>query len=760
MIRKKDKRYGMKRILCLLAALGMVLSLAAGCGSAKKKEEGIDSLEDLRAEGIRIGVAANTADDQVVRREFPQAQLVYYSESVPAYTALAQGKLDAYVYGRTYMEKALLNGLTGVRILEEDLGAGDTAAIGISPVTRIPDLKDRINAFLREIREDGTLEDIHDRWLVRNEETMPEIPAAESPSLRLVVGTTGTSVPFSYYAGTDLTGHDIEIARRLAAWMGAELEFRVYAYDGIVAAALSGDVDCIIANLYKTPEREASIPFSDPTCETPLAVMIRDTDAARPELETFSDLTGKTVSMITGAPFEDLIREKNPDVAAFTYYNSFPDIMLALKNGKTDASLGNNAIAELAVNKDPDIALFPEKLQESVFGFAFAKGDPDLEKWREAYDRIPEVTRQAVWKKWTGADDSVKVLPDQDWPGTGGTVTAAACDTLEPMSYVGKGGDLMGFDEEMLLLTARELDVHVDFTGMEFAAVLSSVQSGKAKIGIGSIIATPERREAVDFLDYYPAAFVLVVRSVRGETGSPSFLTGIRDSFEKTFVHEGRYRLFLQGILTTILVTVFSILFGTLLGFLVYMLCRGGNPLANALTRFCTWLVQGLPAVVLLMVLYYIVFSQAAVSGAAVSVIGFTLVFAAAMYGMLKMGVGAVDKGQAEAAAALGFRDTRAFFRVILPQALPHFLPAYKGQVTAIIKGTAIVGYIAVQDLTRTGDLIRSRTYEAFFPLFAVALIYLALEAVLAALADRIGTRLDPRRRKPEEILKGVKTDD
>jgi polar amino acid transport system substrate-binding protein len=292
---------------------------------------------------------------------------------------------------------------------------------------------------------------------------------------------------------------------------------------------------------------------------------------------------------------------------------------------------------------------------------------------------------------------------------------------------------------------------------MEFAALLSSVQSGRAKIGIGSIIVTPERQEAVDFLNYYPAAFVLIVRAVSGRSAETSFISEIRSSFEKTFIHEGRYRMFLQGILTTILITVFSVILGTLLGFAVYMACRGGNPAARALTRFCTWLVQGLPVVVLLMVLYYIVFSRAALSGAVVSVVGFTMVFASGVYGMLQAGVGVIDKGQIEAAYALGYSDTRAFFRAILPQAIPHIMPSYKAEITAIIKATAIVGYIAVQDLTRTGDLIRSRTYEAFFPLFAVAVIYLILEAVLTAVVSRIEIRTDPRRRSPEEILKGVK---
>ena len=127
---------------------------------------------------------------------------------------------------------------------------------------------------------------------------------------------------------------------------------------------------------------------------------------------------------------------------------------------------------------------------------------------------------------------------------------------------------------------------------------------------------------------------------------------------------------------------------------------------------------------------------------------------------MLETGVKAVDKGQAEAALALGYSDRRAFFRVVLPQTVTHILPTYLGQVTALIKATAVVGYIAIQDLTKMGDIIRSRTYEAFFPLISVAVIYFVLAGILSFLVKRIGLLLDARHRRYGLLLKGVKTHD
>lgn len=485
-----------------------------------------------------------------------------------------------------------------------------------------------------------------------------------------------------------------------------------------------------------------------------------DVTGRTPEYTEFSELKGKTLSMLTGAPFEELILSKVPEVKEFTYYASMPDMTLAVKSGKTDAALTNNALSELAVNREESLALFPTPLKEASFGIAFSKENKDLAKWQAAYDSISQETKDLLWKKWTGSDESKKVMPQQSWEGKNGTVKVAAGDTLEPMSYAGEGGRICGFDAEMILLMAKELDVHVEFTGMEFAAVLSSVQSGKADMACGSIIITDERRQAVNFVEYYPAAFVLIVRAADAEVSSKDFLTSVEESFEKTFIREERWKLFISGIETTLIITVLSALFGTILGFGAFMACRNGNKAANVITRFAVWLVQGTPMMVLLMILYYIIFDKVDIDGVGVAIVGFTLVFGAGVYGMFKVGVGAVDKGQLEGALALGYGNGKAFLNIILPQAIPHILPLYQGELTALLKSTAIVGYIAVQDLTRMGDLIRARTYDAFFPLIAVAAIYFILAAVLIALFKRLTFKFDYTKRNRETIMKGISMHD
>ena len=228
-----------------------------------------------------------------------------------------------------------------------------------------------------------------------------------------------------------------------------------------------------------------------------------------------------------------------------------------------------------------------------------------------------------------------------------------------PFYFVDRSGKLAGYDIDIATKMAEELGVKLVITrdAPAFNDLVTLVASGKADLGCGSIVISDERKETMDFVDYHPAAFILIVRAKSAEAVDTSFVGSIKSSFNKTFIRENRYKLFIQGILTTIIITVLSILFGTILGFLVYMLCRNGNKVANKLADISVWIVQGMPVVVLLMILYYIIFAKSEISGTFVAVIAFTLVFGVGVFGMLKMGIGAIDKGQKEAALALGYGD-------------------------------------------------------------------------------------------------------
>jgi polar amino acid transport system substrate-binding protein len=137
-----------------------------------------------------------------------------------------------------------------------------------------------------------------------------------------------------------------------------------------------------------------------------------------------------------------------------------------------------------------------------------------------------------------------------------------------------------------------------------------------------------------------------------------------------------------------------------------------------------------------------------------VGIFAFSLEFANTVAGLLNTGILAVDKGELEAAQALGYSKWQTFLKITFPQAARQMSSQYNGAIIGLIKGTSVVGYITVQDLTKVGDLIRSRTYEAFFPLIAVAVIYFILEYIIITVVKKFEIQLDPKHR-PRKI-KGV----
>lgn len=743
-----------RRMITILMVVLLLTSSAFIVGFNVQKDKGVTSLDQLDQPDIQIGVATDTTEYAIVEKEFPKAKVVYFKDLIFAFQSVAQGKIDAFVGNKLNMELAIENGLEGVRLMDESIGEGNTGAVAISPLTQIPDLKGKINEFLRQITDDGTLANIRERWLIKHDMVMPDIPEPADPKSHLVVGTTGVSEPFTCYVNGELAGYDIELAKRFAAWLGASLEFKIYDYEGIVAAAQGGSVDCIFANLYITPEREEAIEFSDPTYVVEVGVMVQDTGSEnqeKPQYSSLEDFSDKHIGVCTGTIQGAAVEKELPD-AEVSYYNTHADLLAALRQNKIDAFADSDLVIRYTMIENSDLTYLDEYLTEPVeVGAIFSKNEKGDQLRSQFNDFLKKIREDGTIQKlddiWYGTDDSLKKVKEPETLSAENGILRLATDTGNPpVSYRGEN-QVIGLDIDIATKFCEEYGYGLEIVDMSFPVIVNAVETGKCDFGIGGIGITKERAESVNFSDtiYEGNSVIAYLKDDSGSSGG--FLESLKESFNKTFIRENRWQLFLEGIVTTLLITIISIFLGTLSGFGVFLLCRRGNRVANAVTRFCIWLIEGMPVVVLLMILYYIVFSESKIPGVAVSVIAFTLIFAAAVVNILKGGVAAVGTGQMEAAYSLGYTDGKAFFKIILPQALPHAMPAYKGQIKALIKATAVVGYVAVQDLTKMGDIVRSRTYEAFFPLIAVAVFYFILAAFLIWIVNKIEIRTIPGRR-------------
>jgi polar amino acid transport system substrate-binding protein len=193
---------------------------------------------------------------------------------------------------------------------------------------------------------------------------------------------------------------------------------------------------------------------------------------------------------------------------------------------------------------------------------------------------------------------------------------------------------------------------------------------------------------------------------------------------------------------------------GTLLGGLICWMKMSKRKFLSGFANIYINLLRGTPVLVLLMIIYYIVFASVNINPVLVAIFAFGLNFAAYVSEMFRTSIESIDKGQKEAGIAGGFTKVQTFIHIITPQALRHLLPVYKGEFISLVKMTSIVGYIAVQDLTKASDIIRSRTFDAFFPLIMAAVLYLILAWLLTWALGYVEIRVDPKRkrltRKPE----------
>lgn len=479
-------------------------------------------------------------------------------------------------------------------------------------------------------------------------------------------------------------------------------------------------------------------------------------------IQSLADLAGKTIAVQTGTNHDELLNEKDYLRGTLTlhYYNSPPDMVEAVKTGKADAVPFDKPVAQIYCNQNPELMILPEQMDVNDFGFGFQKGSALVAPFNQTLARLrQEGILEELEAKWTGADESIKVPIAQDWDAPNGTMRYWVDTTYEPMSYLGSGGTLLGYDVDVVLHAARIMGYRVEATPCNFDGLIPAVVSGKADLVSSGISITPERAESIDFSDpYYLSSVVVIVRrsGEAAQTGNGSIWSSISDSFYRTFLKENRWQLFLKGIGSTLLITVMSVLCGTALGFAIYMLCRAAGPWLTRCVEAVFSLLERMPIIVFLMVLYYVIFGWVNVSGILVSIVAFTMTFASAVNGMLSNGVRAINYGQTEAAYALGYNKRDTFFKIVLPQAARFIAPNYRSELISLVKGTAVVGYIAVQDLTKMGDIVRSRTYEAFFPLITTAVLYVVLTWLLTALINRVEIRLDPKRRSADSILKGV----
>lgn len=226
--------------------------------------------------------------------------------------------------------------------------------------------------------------------------------------------------------------------------------------------------------------------------------------------------------------------------------------------------------------------------------------------------------------------------------------------------------------------------------------------------------------------------------------------------FTQNFIDDHRYRYLLDGLKETLIIAVCAVIIGILIGFIVAIIRSTHDKnhskkkgfsrfiigLLNFICKVYLTIIRGTPVLVQLLISFYCIFTAPDTSKTFVAVMAFGINSGAYVAEIVRSGIMSIDNGQFEAGRSLGFNYIQTMVFIVLPQAFKNVLPALSNEFIVLLKETSVAGYIGIQDLTKGGDFIRSRTFEPLFPLIAVAIIYLIIVMILTSLVSKLERRL------------------
>ncbi len=752
----------MKKLV--LFSLLLVLVLQESCSDTVSTFTNLSALEG----GKKFAVPTGTVADKFVLKRFPDAKIEYYNSVYDCALAVQSGKVDATVYDQPVLQNVAAK-TEGMVVLSELLLPDN---YGFAVDKENLKLKEVIDSLIDEIKGNGVYNDMSSRWFPAQgpPKAMPLIKINPTNGT-IRFGTAALTEPMSYIdQNRNIVGFDIEFASYIAQKLGKNLEIVNLEFGALLPALISGKVEMIGAGISITEERAKKVLFSKSYYNGGLVAMVKKSNSekgvdSQQKSDTKSLLSGKKLGVLMGSIHDAYASKTYPNASLYPF-NTMPDMLLALQAGKVDAAFVDHTSVKEIFSKNPNFDILEKNIFTTDIAAGFRKQDTLL---RSKYNHFLKIIKangiyDAMVDRWMNQTDAV--IPDVPSQSLNGQLNVGVVSDIG-LPFTSKIGQIWkGFDVELSMRYAAWLGKKLVLTDIPFGSLLPSLVSGKIDVISASMMITEERKKQIDFSDPYfsAGATILILKEKwiglkspvshssenkeKGGIRPESFLKKLGNSFYNNIVHEQRYLMILKGLWITIVISILSAIAGTILGGVICFFRMSKNKLFNLFAGIYIALIRGTPVLVLLMIIYYIVFASVNVNPVFVAVIAFGINFAAYVSEMFRTSIESIDKGQNEAGIAGGFTKIQTFIHIIMPQALRNVLPVYKGEFISLIKMTSVVGYIAVEDLTKASDIIRSRTFDAFFPLIMAAIIYIFIAWGLTLVLDYIEFSVDPKRKR------------
>lgn len=752
------------KLLLLLVFFVPTCALATTNTSPQQTQLQLKTVDDLKDK--KIGVLLGSAHDTYATKNFPNAQILQFKSPADVLLAVKSSKVDAALYDAEPLREIFRQDDT-LALLGDALFSFD---VGVGFSKNNQDLKQQFDHFLSQIKNNGVYNDMVKRWMTNGETDMPAITAPTKNGI-LKVGVSDAGLPFTIVKDNQLVGFDIELARRFAAAQGKEIQFLNMEFGSLIAAVSSGKADMIASAIYVTDERKKQIAFSEPyfqmatrvfalknnlAATTQIGSEVPSSENSNKLLSTLEDLKDKKIGVMLGSTHDAFAHKRYPQAEIFQY-KSPSDVLLGVKAQKVDVGIYNSVSLKEILKTSPDIGTIGEPFEMMPVAFGFSKNNTELlQKFNEFFQTIKAngIYTEMV-KRWTEQENPE--MPQIATPNKNGLLVAGhVSDGGLPFVTV-RDNENIGMNIELAKRFAAYLGKDIRFDDMEFGSLIPAVSTGKIDFVAVTLMITEERKQKINFSDSYyeigMSAFALKKNIARKDGASDtqtetSFIQETINSFKSNIIEEKRYLLLLDGLQTTILISILATIFGTLLGGLICFMRMSHLKLLNIPAKIYISILRGMPVLVLLMLIFYVVFGSVNINPILVATIAFGMNFGAYVAEIFRSGIQSIDKGQMEAGIAMGFNKLKTFIYIILPQTIQRVLPVYKGEFISLVKMTSIVGYIAVQDLTKASDIIRSRTFDAFFPLIMIAILYFLISWALMQSLNYLEKVTDPKYRR------------
>lgn len=467
--------------------------------------------------------------------------------------------------------------------------------------------------------------------------------------------------------------------------------------------------------------------------------------------QSYDDLTGHVVCLLEGSAHTDYAQKHLMDKGiTFTFFPSVSDCMLAVRQNKAEMFFGAdmNAYTEAFREQHLRISHIVPDLDLPV-GFGVNKENTLLKEQCNHYldSIIATGGLKEISDRWINPDntdfhDVIRIDPIPADPKTTDKVLKLGIAGVKHPTEVLIDNKWTGMEIELAQRIAARYGYSIEIKVYDFNNLIPAIQSGKADLIASTIMISEERLEKIDFTTPHAllrGAF-FVADKLPDDRGS--IFDKIARSFETSFIKENRWKLIFQGLWTTLFITILSLIGGFILGGFVCRMRMSGNATIVRLSKLYLYFMRNIPILVLLMLMFYVVFARSGLDAIWVAIIAFSMNTSAFFCETFHTGILAVDKGQTEAGRAMGCSAFKTFFYIVMPQAARISMPVFKNECITLLKGTSVVGYISIIDITKASDLIRSSTFEAFLPLITITIFYFIMASIITALLDRVMKRL------------------